>query len=187
MALGKEKADKIRQFNLISADWNSNRDRLASEYNVSLPGASLIENSRALAALRVSMENTQIELAIKVFLGLIFGAILLLKLFEPSSVRMYMSEILQQEFLRYKAGVFDDDLGPEEKSTNPHSQMSPQRFYSFLVDTWLKRPEEQIKRDEQRRQERSEIARAEALKQKRLTEARDAAQRVIDDRLQGTC
>ena len=52
------------------------------------------------------------------FLALIFAGLLLLKLFEPSSVRLYLSDVLQQEFSRYLAGTFDPMLPATERSTN---------------------------------------------------------------------
>jgi len=118
---------------------------LAAEYNLVLPKSSILQNYRILEQLRKRPENRQTELAVKAFLVFIFAGILLLKLFEPSSVRLYLSEVLQQEYDRYLAGTFDELLPLTEKSTWNRSAMSPQRFYAFLVSVWTpaRRLEEQ--------------------------------------------
>ena len=81
-------------------------------------------------------EHRQTELAIKAFLAFIFAGLLLLKLFEPYSVRLYYSEVLQQEYTRYRAGAFDDVLPPSEQSANTKGEISPQRLYTFLANVW---------------------------------------------------
>jgi len=117
-------------------NWPANRDVLAAEYNLVLPVSSINENRKALEILRSRPENRSTELAIKTFLGIIFGGILLLKLFEPSSVRLYLSDVLQQEYGRYLAGSFDDLLPATERSIVPGFSISPQRLYDFLTRVW---------------------------------------------------
>jgi hypothetical protein len=63
-------------------------------------------------------QNT--EIAVKAFLAFVFFGLLLLKLFEPTSIRLYMSEVLQQEYLRYLAGTFDEVLPDSEQRQPPN-------------------------------------------------------------------
>ena len=131
---GKEAA--LASFNRLAENPQSNRERLAELYQVNLPKQSLLQSRKALDELRKTPENQQTELAIKAFLAFIFAGLLLLKLFEPHSVRLYMSEILQSEYRRYVAGFFDKFL-PGEESTSRH-KMSAQRFLEFLQKEWPK-------------------------------------------------
>lgn len=122
----------LSAFDRLAADWAENRDQLASLYNLALPQSTLFDRQHALTKLLELPENRSVQLAIKVYLGFLFTALLLLKLFELSSVRLYFSEILQQEFLRYEVGVYDSQLPLIEGSSNA-GRMSPQRFYGFLM------------------------------------------------------
>jgi hypothetical protein len=132
------KATALSAFDNLASDWRSNRDLLAANYNVALPQTSILENSRALEALRQRPEYQSTELAVKAFLAFVFFGLLLLKLFEPTSIRLYMSEVLQQEYVRYLAGTFDEALPDTERSTVKPSPMTPQRLYDFLANEWSK-------------------------------------------------
>lgn len=129
-------AQRLADFNRLASDWRGNRDYLEVLYNITLPQSSLVANRRAFEALRTRPETRSVEFAVRVFLGLIFGAILLLKLFEPHSVRLYLSEVLQQEYDRYCAGVFDSLLPETERSTVIGYELQPQRLAEFLSVTW---------------------------------------------------
>ncbi len=135
-SIAEDRARELSAFDEMSRDWRVNRDQLAARYNVVLPQASILQNRKALEELRKRPENRSTELAIKAFLAFIFCGLLLLKLFEPSSIRLYLSEVLQQEYERYLAGTFDPVLPPTETSTGHPAAMSPQRFYAFLVSVW---------------------------------------------------
>ena len=135
-------ADKITgldRYDVLAKDWRANRDMLAAAHNVQLPQTSILENSRALDALRQRPEYQSTELAVKAFLGFVFFGLLLLKLFEPASIRLYLSEVLQQEYLRYLAGTFDELLPDTERSGVSPSPMTPQRLYDFLTNEWATR------------------------------------------------
>lgn len=127
----KDRSRQLELFDGLTADWPANRDRLASLYGLALPEATLTERRRALAELLSKPENQSVELAVKMYLVFLFGGLLLLKLFEPNSVRLYFSEILQQEFLRYLSGTFDSQLPVTESSRNARP-IPPQRFFEFL-------------------------------------------------------
>ena len=120
----------------LTRDPESNRGQLATRYNLAVPSQTILGNNAVLRELRKRPEHQQTELAIKAFLAFIFAGLLLLKLFEPYSVRLYFSEVLQQEYERYRAGAFDEVLPPVERSTTEGSPMSPQRLYGFLANVW---------------------------------------------------
>jgi hypothetical protein len=142
-----ERATALDRYDQLAKDWRTNRDRLAAGYNVSLPQTSILENSRALEALRQRPEYQSTELAVKTFLGFVFFGLLLLKLFEPSSIRLYLSEVLQQEYLRYLAGTFDELLPDTERSSVRPSPMTPQRLYDFLANEWADNHHREAERD----------------------------------------
>lgn len=127
----REKTEKLNAFNDLAKEWRKNREKLASLYNISLPSASPLENRAALSALESRPEIKGAEVAVKGFLALLFTGLLLLKLYEPTSIRLYFSELLQMEYMRYLAGAYDDALHPNERSSSPYG-ISPQRFYDFL-------------------------------------------------------
>lgn len=136
LAAVQEKEEALNTYASLAQDWRKNREQFAATYNVSLPEVSILENRKALEDLRKRPENRSTELAIKAFLAFIFAGLLLLKLFEPNSVRLYLSEVLQQEYRRYKAGTFDLLLPDTEKSNVAGFTMTPQRLYDFLTRVW---------------------------------------------------
>jgi predicted nucleic acid-binding Zn-ribbon protein len=135
--LAQQKEQALKDFDTLALDWRANRDKLAATYNVTIPQVSILENRKAMEVLEQKPEFRSTQLAIKGFLIFIFAGLLLLKLFEPSSVRLYMSDVLQQEYGRYLAGTFDAMLPVTERSTNTRFVMSPQRLYDFLVRVWV--------------------------------------------------
>lgn len=135
--LAQQKERALKDFDALALDWKSNGDKLAATYNVTIPRVSILENRKALEVLGQKPEFRSTQLAIKGFLLFIFAGLVLLKLFEPSSVRLYLSDVLQQEYGRYIAGTFDSMLPPTERSTNARFVMSPQRLYGFLVRVWM--------------------------------------------------
>lgn len=145
-SLARTAARERREFDLLARDAEANRGALAARYNVLLPEQTILGSYAVLEELRKRPENRQTELAIKAFLAFIFAGLLLLKLFEPYTVRLYFSEVLQQEFTRYRAGSFDDALPDPERSTRTPSPMTPQRLYEFLTDVW--RPSRHIETQE---------------------------------------
>jgi hypothetical protein len=136
-ALQSDKDTGLNEFDTLARDWRTNREKLAALYGLTLPQTSILENRKALEILRKRPEYQSTELAIKAFLGFIFAGLLLLKLFEPHSVRLYLSDVLQQENLRFLAGAFDEMLPANEKSTSKSGAISPQRLYDFLVNVWV--------------------------------------------------
>ncbi len=139
---------KARALEAFEADvqlWSENREAIATKYNISLPKAGILANREALVALRQKPEHQETELAIKAFLAFIFIGLLILKLFEPRSIRYYLSEVLQQEYTRYLAGSFDHLLPEAEWSTKRSGAMTPQRLYDFLVRDWAPNRDDEAK------------------------------------------
>jgi hypothetical protein len=136
-AIRRQSAERVARFDQLTRNWRVNIDAIATDYGLVLPKPSVSSNYEALRKLRERPENVATERSIKVFLGMIFTGLLLLKLFEPNSVKLYLSEVLQQEYDRYLAGTFDAMLPVTERSTSKNRSLSPQRFYSFLTTVWL--------------------------------------------------
>jgi hypothetical protein len=78
----------------------------------------------------------QTKLSVTAFLAFLFAAMVLHKLFEPSAVRLYLSELLQQEYTRYLEGAFDEYLPTAERAVASRGVMSPNRLYEFLSNVW---------------------------------------------------
>ena len=148
--LDKEQKGILTAFEADVATWRDNPGDLATRYNLVLPQSSILSNREALMALRKRPEHQQTELAIKAFLGFIFVGLLILKLFEPRSIKLYLSEVLQGENQRYLAGSFDHLLPENEQSTADTEAMTPQRLYDFLVNVWAPRRDHELKDSESR-------------------------------------
>jgi hypothetical protein len=178
-----ERNAALDAFNKLAADWRSNRDALAATYNVELPRTSILSNRLALEELRQRPEHQATEVAIKAFLGFIFTGLFLLKLFEPNSIRLYMSEVLQQEYLRYRAGTFDDRLPPTERSDVEPSPMTPQRLYQFLLNVWAPRMRSEYQEAESQARElavQRELEQRERAAQRDLEQRERAVQRDLE-------
>ena len=171
------KQKQTEEFEVLVKDWKDQREALASKYNLVLPQASILANREALNALREKPEHRQTELAIQAFLAFIFIGLLILKLFEPRSIRFYLSEVLQQEYARYLAGSFDHVLPVGERSTGDRKAMTPQRLYDFLANVWAPRRAFEAKELEKRVRRSSAEADIKSLEEMlrrielRLTEA----------------
>jgi hypothetical protein len=166
---------ELSAFETDVAAWRENREAIATKYNLTLPQASILANREGLEALREKPEHRQTELAIKAFLAFIFIGLLILKLFEPRSIRYYLSEVLQQEYSRYLVGAFDELLPLVEKSTATNYDMPPQRLYDFLVNVWSPRRDLMAKEAEAELKEAAMMRRL--AERKALEEAQRAAER----------
>lgn len=176
-ALQQKRDAELAALDALTGDWQTNRDRLQANYNVQLPRASVSQNSKALDVLRQRPENQATELAIKAFLAFIFVGLLLLKMFEPSSVRLYMSDVLQQEYQRYKTGVYDDYLPPGERSDKG---ITAQALYDFIASVWVPRSTRAIQDAEAQARARStqrSVKELEAVYAASIAELDDARRR----------
>ncbi len=115
--------------------------------------------------------------------GLLFVAMLTFKLFEPKSIKIYYDDFLQEEYIRYLAGVFDDlpsvVLHPMEHHDAP-GVMRGLKFYDWYTGAYTKYQEqtaltaEKIKLEEER--ERLARQRQEQLEQEALARKRQEAE-----------
>lgn len=65
----------------------------------------------------------------------IFGIILILmKLLQPKSLKLYYSERLQEAWLNYQEGHYDDYLPSNQKSTNTTKRPMPQTFEKIIIN-----------------------------------------------------
>jgi hypothetical protein len=128
------------------AQVTSERTRLASEfdaltdeemavrYNVALPGDSFQERARLLGEIKNDSYRLT-ERAVQAFLAFLFVAMVLLKLFEPRSVKVYFSERLQGLHRQYAGGLFDPQLDPAERSIGT-APMTPLRFEDWCLNSY---------------------------------------------------
>jgi hypothetical protein len=96
----------------------------------------VIERGKILAQIVQIPTYTKTEWAVRAFLGFLFLALFILKMFEPRSVRIYLNESLQEEWKRYQAGAFDVWLSKVDKSNSRPSAMTPFRFYELMVNVY---------------------------------------------------
>jgi len=114
-----------------------NTEELGNRWNVVLPENSISKRNEALEKITGLPMFWQTSLAIKGFLVFLFCSMLVLKIFEPRGVRMYLSEALQQEWQRYQAGAFDKWLPHHERSNAAICTMTPYRFDDVMVNSYL--------------------------------------------------
>jgi hypothetical protein len=111
-------------------------EELSSRWNVVLPESSVIERGKILAQIVQIPTYTKTEWAVRAFLGLLFLALFILKMFEPRSVKIYLSESLHEEWKRYQAGAFDVWLSRVDKSDSEPSAMTPFRFHELMINVY---------------------------------------------------
>jgi hypothetical protein len=114
-----------------------NTEELGNRWNVVLPENSITKRSEALDKITGLPMFWQTSLAIKGFLAFLFFSMLVLKIFEPRGVRIYLSEAMQQEWQRYKAGAFDIWLAHHERANAPICTMTTYRFDDVMVNSYL--------------------------------------------------
>lgn len=129
------------------------RADLQKRYGLHFADDGIRTRSEVLAALRTNQTYQNAELAIRAFLGFLFLALIVLKLFQPASVSVYFSELLQDLHTQYRAGAFDAWLSPEERSYG-RAGLTPLRFRSWCIENY------RSVRTEEERQRRVESAMA---------------------------
>lgn len=133
--LTKEHASVVAEHQRLATEFDGMSDEaLAARFNLALPGDSFQERARVLANIK-GQNYVLTERAVQAFLGFLFFALILLKLFEPRSVKVYFSERLQGLWRQYQGGLFDAQLDPAERS-NGSATMSPLRFEDWCLSTY---------------------------------------------------
>ena len=128
-ALQGEKDAALRGFDGLS------RTQLQQRYGVQFAEDGIRTRGEILSALRTNETYANAELAIRGFLAFLFLALIVLKLFQPASVSVYFSEIMQDLHAQYRAGSFDSWLPPEERSY-ARVGLTPLRFKAWAVDNY---------------------------------------------------
>ena len=112
-------------------------DEFAARYNVDLVNNGVQARAAILNSLTQNPEYKTAKRAITAFLAFIFAALVLLKLFQPRSVRIYFNEKLQDLYREYLAGTLNKWIAKEEQVTeNGEPRMSPLRFEDWSVNTY---------------------------------------------------
>lgn len=122
------------------------RADLQKRYGLHFADDGIRTRSEVLASLRSNQTYQNAELAIRAFLAFLFLALIVLKLFQPASVSVYFSEILQDLHAQYRAGSYDAWLPPDERSY-ARVGLTPLRFKSWCIENYRSvRVEEERKR-----------------------------------------
>jgi hypothetical protein len=140
------------------------RDALRQQYGLELTGDGIRERGRILDALSADDAYANAELAIRAFLAFLFLALIVLKLFQPASVSVYYSELLQDLGAQYRAGAFDAWLPPEERSY-ARVGLTPLRFRAWCADNYRS-----VRADEEKERR---LTHALALRNARASELRE--------------
>lgn len=112
-------------------------ESLGQIWGIDVPEINSELKSQVKEPILESKEGKRAEYAIKGFLGFIFLSLMLLKLFEPRGVRIYLSDALQQHYKTYLDGGFNSLIrNPLERSKNGEPQMQPFRFEEFMLTTY---------------------------------------------------
>jgi hypothetical protein len=134
-AIEAERAALTAEQTRLAAEFDAlSDDTMAERYKLALPGDSFQERARALATIKDESYRLT-ERAVQAFLAFLFFALLLLKLFEPRSVRVYFSERLQGLYRQYLGGLFDPHLDSAERSAGT-APMTALRFEDWCLHTY---------------------------------------------------
>ncbi len=126
-------------------------DEFADVHNIDLVDDGVRTREAVLAGLMENQEYQTAKTAITAFLAFIFAALVLLKLFQPRSVRIYYNEKLQDLYREYLAGHLNKWIAEPEQSLDGRTQMSPLRFEDWCVNTYSVVRNEDIKRRDSRK------------------------------------
>ena len=149
----EERASLLQQRATLESSMQSlSPQEFAGLYNVDLIGNGVQAREEILGSLMENPQYVTAKRAVTAFLAFIFAALVLLKLFQPRSVRIYYNEKLQDLYREYLAGNLNKWIAKEEQSTpEGESQMSPLRFEDWCVNTYSVVRSEDIKRRDSRK------------------------------------
>lgn len=124
-------------------------EEFADQYNVDLVDNGVQARAFILNSLTENPEYRAAKNAVTAFLAFIFAALVLLKLFQPRSVRIYYNEKLQDLFQEYLRGNLNKWISKEEQYQGDGvARMSPLRFEDWSINTYGVVRSEDIKRRE---------------------------------------
>ena len=139
---------------------------LAKQYKIAILGDGIEARGQALAQLVANPQYTKADLAIKAFLALLFAGLVLLKVFQPRSIRIYYSEQLQDVYDQFTAGRFNAYLETVERPQPEGKGMKPLRFEDWAMNIYpvIREEDEKNKRNGSfERQHAEELARLTSL------------------------
>ncbi len=115
-------------------------DLLRDRWALTLVDGSPVTRGKMLERIEATPAYRRTETAIQALLAFLFLSLLILKLYQPRAVRIYLSEALQDEWLRYRAGAFDSWLEPGDRSAATPPAMTPFTFEDVMLHVFpLKR------------------------------------------------
>ena len=135
-----EKGDLLTRFD------TTDTKVLARVYAVEMLEEGVQSRGRILDQLMDNPDYRTAKHAITAFLAFIFAALILLKLFQPRSIKIYYNEQMQDLYGQYLSGRFDLWLSNVERPEGGKSKMHPLRFEDWCINTYSVIRDEDIKR-----------------------------------------
>lgn len=129
--LTSERSAELDSFDLALKE-NDNQE-LRDRWALVLADASPLKRGEMIQKIESTPGFQRTEIAIKSLLAFLFISLLILKIFQPRAVRIYLSEALQDEWKRYEAGAFDGWLEPGDRSVARPRAMTPFRFEDMMM------------------------------------------------------
>ena len=165
-----EKEEMVDAFAALSIE------EFAQRYNVDLVDNGVQARGAILNSLSQNPEYKTAKRAITAFLAFIFAALVLLKLFQPRSVRIYYNEKLQDLYREYLSGNLNRWISKEEQLLEDgRSQISPLRFEDWSINTYGVIRSEDIKR-----RESSKMYNSFKMKIEQLEDEKEEVQKMLD-------
>jgi hypothetical protein len=129
--LNKARQKELDDFGKALA--NDDYVELRNRWGITLADASPVTRGEMLKRIEATPAYKRTERAIRALLGFLFLSLLILKIYEPRAVKIYLSEALQDEWDRYLAGAFDSWLQPGDRSIAKPSAMTPFTFEDLML------------------------------------------------------
>ncbi|MCA1568578.1 MAG: DUF4407 domain-containing protein [Acidobacteria bacterium] len=133
----------------------NNYSELKNRWGLILADSSPLTRGEMIKKIESTPGFRRTEIAIQSLLAFLFVSLLILKFFQSRSVKIYLSEALQDEWLRYKAGAFNGWLEAGDNSRAQPCSMTPFRFedmmthvYPIQREMFLSRAGEEVSKQE---------------------------------------
>lgn len=149
---------------------------IAAQYNIALVDDGVQAREAVLSSLMENPEYRNAKRAVTAFLAFIFAALVLLKLFQPRSVRIYFNEKLQDLYLEYLSGNLNKWIAPDEQAAKDGTpRMSPLRFEDWCINTYGS-----VRHEDTRRRDGRKIYHLYRMKIEQLEDERESVRRMLD-------
>ena len=130
---------ELERFDIALEGRNPN---LLSEWQADIVSASRFERRKALRELRDDENYKIVQRTIEGFLAFIFVTLFMVKVFQPQSIKIYLSAALQDEYKRFLAGEFDDWIDVSKGRMH----MTPHRFEDIMLNVYPARRHAEVTR-----------------------------------------